>query len=160
MDLEFASRYGAPQRMGGAVSSWMRRRDHNVFLNVFSLLLCGLLAGVVVARAVFPFAAMSGLATKAGNDAFASLPSELKEFSSPQITRVYASDNKTQITQFYDEFRSDVPMSAISPFMRDAMIAAEDREFFKHKGVDLKGVARALVNNKGSKSKQGASTIT
>jgi membrane peptidoglycan carboxypeptidase len=138
----------------------MRRRDHNIFFNVFSLMLCGLLAGVVVAGAVFPFAAMSGLASKAGNDAFASLPSELKEFSSPQVTRVYAADRKTAIAQFYDEFRSDVPLKEISPYMRDAIVAAEDREFYKHNGVDLKGVARALVNNNGSKSKQGASTIT
>jgi membrane peptidoglycan carboxypeptidase len=138
----------------------MRRRDHNIFMNVFALVMCGLVAGVVVAAAAFPVAAMSGLAAKAGNQTFASLPGELKEFSSPQITRVYANDNKTQLTQFYDEFRSDVPMKEISPFMRAAMVAAEDREFYQHNGVDLKGVARALVNNNNRKQKQGASTIT
>ncbi|MCO8270474.1 transglycosylase domain-containing protein [Actinoplanes sp. TRM 88003] len=143
------------------MSSWWRRRDHNVFFNVFALLTCGLVAGVVVAAAAFPVAAMSGLTAKAGNQAFASLPSELKDFASPQITRVYASDNKTQIAQFYDEFRSDVPLKQMSPHIRDAMVAAEDREFFNHNGVDLKGVARAVVNNSGrSESKQGASTIT
>ena len=138
----------------------MRRRDHNLFMNVFALLMCGLVAGVVVAAAAFPVAAMSGLAAKAGNQTFASLPGELKEFSSPQISRVYAADNKTQLTQFYDEFRSDVPMKEISPFMRAAMVAAEDREYYRHNGVDLKGVARALVNNNNGKQKQGASTIT
>ncbi|GAB2582229.1 penicillin-binding protein [Paractinoplanes abujensis] len=139
----------------------MRRRDHNIFANATSLLICGLLAGVVVAAAAFPAAAMSGLAAKAGGETFAQLPSELKDFSSPQITRIYASDNKTQISQFYDEFRSDVPLKEIAKPMRDAMVAAEDREFFNHNGVDLKGVARAFVNNSGkSDSKQGASTIT
>ncbi|TDO39827.1 transglycosylase domain-containing protein [Paractinoplanes brasiliensis] len=139
----------------------MRRRDHNIFANATSLLICGLLAGVVVAAAAFPAAAMSGLAAKAGGETFAQLPSELKDFSSPQITRIYASDNKTQISQFYDEFRSDVPLKDISKPMRDAMVAAEDREFYNHNGVDLKGVARAFVNNSGkSESKQGASTIT
>ncbi|MBL7261882.1 transglycosylase domain-containing protein [Paractinoplanes lichenicola] len=139
----------------------MRRRDHNIFANATSLLICGLLAGVVVAAAAFPAAAMSGLAAKAGGETFAQLPSELKDFSSPQITRIYASDNKTQISQFYDEFRSDVPLKDIAKPMRDAMVAAEDREFFNHNGVDLKGVARAFVNNSGkSDSKQGASTIT
>ena len=139
----------------------MRRRDHNIFANATSLLICGLLAGVVVAAAAFPAAAMSGLAAKAGGETFAQLPSELKDFSSPQITRIYASDNKTQISQFYDEFRSDVPLKDISKYMRDAMVAAEDREFYNHNGVDLKGVARAFVNNSGkSESKQGASTIT
>ncbi|XVV17655.1 transglycosylase domain-containing protein [Actinoplanes sp. CA-131856] len=138
----------------------MRRRDHNIFFNGFAFLLCGLLAGVVVAAAAFPVVAMSGLAAKAGGETFASLPGELKAFSSPQITRVYASDNKTQLAQFYDEFRSDVRLKDISKFMRDAMVAAEDREFYNHNGVDLKGVARALVNNNNGKSKQGASTIT
>ncbi len=139
----------------------MRRRDHNIFANATSLLICGLLAGVVVAAAAFPAAAMSGLAAKAGGQTFASLPSELKDFSSPQITRIYASDSKTQISQFYDEFRSDVPLKEISKFMQDAIIAAEDRDYFNHNGVDLKGVARAFVSNSGkADSKQGASTIT
>ncbi|MFC7534171.1 transglycosylase domain-containing protein [Actinoplanes sp. GCM10030250] len=138
----------------------MRRRDHNIFVNAFVFLVCGLTTGVVVAAAVFPYAMMSGLAAKAGERAFASLPSELQAFRSPQITRVYAADDKTQITQFYDEFRSDVPLKEISQYMRDAMVAAEDRNFYDHNGVDLKGVARALVNNKNGGAKQGASTIT
>ena len=127
----------------------MRRRDHNIFANATSLLICGLLAGVVVAAAAFPAAAMSGLAAKASGQTFADLPSEIKDFSSPRITRIYASDGKTQISQFYDEFRSDVPIKDISPFMTAAMVAAEDREFYHHNGVDLKGVARAFVNNSG-----------
>ncbi|WP_169789798.1 transglycosylase domain-containing protein [Actinoplanes subtropicus] len=138
----------------------MRRRDHNIFANGSSLLVCGLLAGLVVAAAAFPAAAMSGLAVKAGGESFASLPSELKDFNSPQITRIYASDNKTQISQFYDEFRSDVPLKDISPYMSKAIVAAEDRDFYHHNGVDLKGVARAFVNNNNGKARQGASTIT
>jgi membrane peptidoglycan carboxypeptidase len=147
-------------REGGAVRSWKRRRDHGVYFNALSLLLCGALAGVVVAAAVFPAAAMSGLMAKAGGQTFASLPSELREVSSPQITRIYASDNKTQISQFYDEFRSDVPLKDISKHMRDAIMAAEDRDFHQHNGVDLKGVVRAFVNNNHGRSTQGASTIT
>jgi membrane peptidoglycan carboxypeptidase len=138
----------------------MRRRDHNIFANATSLLICGLLAGVVVAAAAFPAAAMSGLAAKAGGQTFAQLPSELKDFSSPQVSYVYASDNKTLIATFYDEFRSDVPLSKISKHMQDAIVASEDREFFHHNGVDLKGVARAFVNNNQGGGKQGASTLT
>jgi membrane peptidoglycan carboxypeptidase len=138
----------------------MRRRDHNIFANASSLLICGLLAGVVVAAAAFPAAAMSGLAAKAGGTTFQKLPSELKDYSSPQISRIYASDGKTQISQFYDEFRSDIPLKDISPYMQSAIVAAEDREFYHHNGVDLKGVARAFVSNNNGNSKQGASTIT
>jgi membrane peptidoglycan carboxypeptidase len=138
----------------------MRRRDHNIFANATSLLICGLLAGVVVAAAAFPAVAMSGLAAKAGGQTFAQLPGELRQASAPQITRIFASDNKTQIAVMYDEFRSDVPLKDISLNMQHAIIAAEDHEFYHHNGVDLKGVARAFVNNNSGKSQQGASTLT
>ncbi|MFI5932427.1 transglycosylase domain-containing protein [Actinoplanes sp. NPDC051494] len=138
----------------------MRRRDHNIFANATSLLICGLLAGVVVAAAAFPAVAMSGLAAKAGGETFASLPSELKAATTPQISRIFAADNKTQIAVFYDEFRSEVPLKDISKNMQNAIVAAEDHEFFAHNGVDLKGVARAFVNNKSGKAQQGASTLT
>ncbi|MEV0899792.1 transglycosylase domain-containing protein [Actinoplanes sp. NPDC049802] len=142
------------------MSSWFRRRDHNIFTNATSLLICGLLAGVVVAAAAFPAAAMTGLAAKAGGQTFANLPSELKEFSSPQITRIYASDAKTQIAVFYDEFRSDVPLKDISKHMQAAILAAEDRKFYDHNGVDVKGIVRAFVRNNQGGAQQGASTLT
>ncbi|GAA2693530.1 penicillin-binding protein [Actinoplanes palleronii] len=113
-----------------------------------------------MAAAAFPAAAMSGLAAKAGGEGFANLPSELKDFSSPQITRIYAADGRTQISQFYDEFRSDVPLKDISKYMQTAIVAAEDRKFYEHNGVDLKGVARAFVSNSQSGAQQGASTLT
>jgi membrane peptidoglycan carboxypeptidase len=138
----------------------MRGRDHHFVTNVSSLLVCGLLAGIAVAAAAFPAIGMSGLAAKAGSEAFASLPSQLKQASAPQLTRVFASDNKTPIAVFYDEFRSDVPLKNISINMQNAIVAAEDHQFFKHNGVDLKGSVRALVNNNNGGDKQGASTLT
>ncbi|NMO54282.1 glycosyl transferase [Actinoplanes sp. TBRC 11911] len=143
-----------------AVAFRFRRRDHNVFTNATSLLICGLLAGVVLAAAAFPAAALSGLSVKAGDKAFAALPSQLNAFSSPQITRVYASDNKTQIAVMYDEFRSDVPLSQISVNVQNAIVAAEDRDFYHNNGVDIKGTIRAFVNNSNGGDKQGASTLT
>jgi membrane peptidoglycan carboxypeptidase len=123
-------------------------------------MICGLLAGVVVAAASFPAVAMSGLAAKAGSETFAELPSSLSEQTAPQVTRIFASDNKTQLAVMYDEFRSDVPLKDISINMQNAIVAAEDHQFFHHNGVDLKGVARALVNNRQGGAKQGASTLT
>jgi membrane peptidoglycan carboxypeptidase len=142
------------------VSSWFRRRDHNIFTNATSLLVCGLLAGVVVAAAAFPAAAMTGLAAKAGGQTFAGLPSQLREFSSPQITRIYDSSGKQSLATFYDEFRSDVPLKDISKNMQVAILAAEDRKFYEHNGVDMKGIARAFVSNQNGGSQQGASTLT
>ncbi|MBW6436845.1 transglycosylase domain-containing protein [Actinoplanes hulinensis] len=122
--------------------------------------MCGLLAGLAVASAAFPAVAMAGLAAKVGSEELQELPTELIEQASPQVTRVYASDGKTQIALMYDEFRSDVPLAKVSQNMQDAIVAAEDHKFFEHRGVDLKGVARAFVNNNQGGGKQGASTLT
>lgn len=139
----------------------MRKRDHNLLTNAASLLICGLLAGVVVAAAVFPAVAMSGLAAKAGAETFGNLPSELTVKRAPQITYLYASDGQTPLATMYDENRRDVPLKDVAPIMQKAMIAAEDHDFYKHNGVDVKGVARAFVaNNSAGATQQGASTLT
>ncbi|HEU4425241.1 MAG TPA: transglycosylase domain-containing protein [Pilimelia sp.] len=139
----------------------MRKRDHNLLTNAASLLICGLLAGVVVAAAAFPAVAMSGLAAKAGAKSFNDLPSELTIKQSPQISYIYASDGKTLIAMMYDENRRLTTLKNVSPIMQKAMIAAEDHTFYTHNGVDVKGLARAFVANKGAgRTEQGASTIT
>ncbi len=141
--------------------SRIRKRDHNMLTNAVSLLICGLLAGVVVAAAAFPAVAMSGLAAKAGAETFDSLPAELKDQRAPQVSRVYASDGQTQLAIIFDEHRSDVPLADISKHMQDAIIAAEDHGFRQHNGVDPKGIARAFVaNNSSGRPQQGASTLT
>jgi membrane peptidoglycan carboxypeptidase len=140
---------------------WMRRHDRSLLSNAFSLLVCGLLAGVVVAAAAFPVVAMSGLVAKAGADSFDRLPSALTVQQSPQVTYVYASDGKTQLSTFYDEDRRDIKLADVAPVMQQSMVAAEDTRFFEHRGVDLKGVARAFVANQSDDSShQGASTLT
>ena len=49
----------------------------------------------------------------------------------------------------------------ISPNLKNAVIAIEDRRFYRHEGVDLKGIARAAwVDLSSGSAKQGASTIT
>jgi membrane peptidoglycan carboxypeptidase len=142
--------------------TWMRRRDHNIFANAISLLICGVLAGIVVAAAAFPAIAMAGLAAKGGSDRFAELPTSLNVPTPPQITYIYASDGKTLIGTFYDENRHDISLSDIPQVMRDAIIAAEDQRFYEHNGVDVQGVLRAFVANQQSEddSAQGASTLT
>jgi membrane peptidoglycan carboxypeptidase len=139
----------------------MRKRDHHLVTNAASLLICGLLAGVVVAAAAFPAIAMSGLAAKASAETFDKLPSELTVKQAPQITNVFARDGRTLLALFFDENRRDVALKSVSPLMQKAMIAAEDHDFYKHNGVDVPGIARAFVANKGAgETTQGASTLT
>jgi membrane peptidoglycan carboxypeptidase len=135
-------------------------RERRVIPAVASLLLCGLVVGVVLAAAAFPVLAMSGLTLKAGADTFESLPSNFDVLPSPQISYVYASDGKTLLAMMYDENRRDVPIADVSTYMTQAIVAAEDTRFYEHHGVDLKGVARAFVHNQNGGDQQGASTLT
>ncbi|WP_327003268.1 transglycosylase domain-containing protein [Dactylosporangium sp. NBC_01737] len=138
----------------------MRLRGHSALSAVSSLLLCGLLAGVVVAAATFPALAVSGLAAKTGADHFESLPTTFDVLPAPQISYVYASDGRTLLAMMYDENRRDVPITDVAPVMTQAIVAAEDTRFYQHHGVDLKGAARAFVNNQNGGDQQGASTLT
>ncbi|MUG48153.1 transglycosylase domain-containing protein [Paenibacillus woosongensis] len=60
-----------------------------------------------------------------------------------------------------DRSRSNVALNHISPYLIQATLAVEDRQFYNHFGFDLKGMARAvLVNLKEMNRVQGASTLT
>jgi len=65
-----------------------------------------------------------------------------------------------EIAQFGAERRVFVPIDRIPPLMQQAVLSVEDARFREHFGIDLKGVARALVSNLTGGRRQGASTIT
>jgi penicillin-binding protein 1A len=85
---------------------------------------------------------------------------EIVRYKPPLATRIYADDG-TLIGEFYVERRYLVPFDAIPTHVRLAFLAAEDANFYRHRGVDPIGIARAVVTNvlQGS-VKQGGSTIT
>src|SRR6185436_3340293 len=59
-----------------------------------------------------------------------------------------------------DEQRRDVPLSQISPYLKDAVIAVEDNRYYHHPGIDPIGLSRAAFSNLRTDSTQGGSTIT
>ncbi|HEV2591186.1 MAG TPA: PBP1A family penicillin-binding protein [Gaiellaceae bacterium] len=77
-------------------------------------------------------------------------------------TYVYANDGHTILAILRgSQARIVVPDTAISPWMKHAIVAIEDKRFYEHRGVDLRGMARAVwadVTNHGTV--QGGSTIT
>ncbi|MGH3133539.1 MAG: PBP1A family penicillin-binding protein [Gaiellaceae bacterium] len=77
-------------------------------------------------------------------------------------TVVYASNGRTVLAVLRgDESRVLVDTEDIAPIMRQAIVSVEDRRFFEHKGIDLRGVARALWADIRSQSiVEGGSTIT
>lgn len=57
--------------------------------------------------------------------------------------------------------RRSVPLESISNYVKQATLSIEDRRFYSHFGIDVKGLGRAvLVNLQSGAKKQGASTIT
>jgi len=83
-----------------------------------------------------------------------------EELSLKNSTEVFAADNTTQLAKLGSEHRSEVPMSKLKEEIKHALIAGEDKNFYKHHGVDLWGIARAAWNNLTGGETQGGSTIT
>lgn len=80
----------------------------------------------------------------------ASLP--LMELEPEELMRVFGDQH---------ESRQVVSMAEVPPVLVDAVLAAEDADFFGHAGFDLQAIARALyVNVRAGAVRQGASTIT
>ncbi len=74
--------------------------------------------------------------------------------------RIYSSDGLL-LAEYGDERRVPVRIENAPPALINAVLAAEDDRFYAHTGVDLIGIARAmLVNIKARSIEQGASTIT
>jgi penicillin-binding protein 1A len=88
---------------------------------------------------------------------------ELQDYRPPTATRVYAWDG-TLIGEYSKERRIFIPYDQIPPQLAQAFLAAEDRNFFSHGGVDVGGLSRAMINNVGNairgKRLEGGSTIT
>ena len=78
-------------------------------------------------------------------------------------SRVYASDGQI-IAEFALQKRLFVPFESVPEIVINSFLSAEDKNFFKHPGIDARGVTRAIIKNTknflNSKRLEGASTIT
>lgn len=88
--------------------------------------------------------------------------STAETFRSSETTLAYNKKGKQIAVLKGDKDAYYLSIDRIPQYVKDAFIVTEDKKFYKHNGIDGKGIARAvvaLVKNKGEK-KQGASTIT
>src|SRR6202048_993258 len=105
--------------------------------------------------------AMAGLICHFSKD----LPdySQLQDYEPPVMTRVHAADGAL-LGEYARERRLYLPIQAIPKLVTNAFLAAEDKNFYEHGGIDFTGMARAALlyaQNFGSNRRpQGASTIT
>ncbi len=89
--------------------------------------------------------------------------SQLQDYEPPVMTRVHAADGSL-LAEYAKERRLYLPIQAIPRLVTNAFIAAEDKNFYQHPGIDIYGITRAgllYVENYGRGGHpQGASTIT
>src|SRR4029079_5328021 len=97
------------------------------------------------------------------NRAAADLPdhNRLKGLKLPGMTTVLDGRGAKFAELFEpDNRRHWVPLAEVPAFVQKAFVAAEDKRFFEHKGVDVRSVTRAFMNTMGGDKRQGGSTIT
>src|SRR5947208_2854618 len=89
--------------------------------------------------------------------------SQLQDDEPPVMTRVHAVDGSL-LGEYAKERRLYLPIQAVPKLVINAFLAAEDKNFYEHGGIDFTGMARAgmlFLQNYGSNRRpQGASTIT
>jgi penicillin-binding protein 1A len=133
-----------------------RRRKKRSWL--LSLLTFAFASGVVL------FLAASSIAGfyvwKASRD----LPDyeRLAKYEPPVMTRIHANDG-TLMAEYARERRIFVPINVVPKVVIQAFLAAEDRRFYEHGGLDFAGILRAAYRNFqnwGKRRPEGASTIT
>jgi len=78
-----------------------------------------------------------------------------------QNTFVYAGDGSFLGTIPAEKNRTPVGLNTVSPYMRQAILAIEDRRFYEHGGIDVAGILRAAwADVRAGKVVQGGSTVT
>jgi penicillin-binding protein 1A len=89
--------------------------------------------------------------------------SQLQDYEPPVMTRVHAADGSL-LAEYAKERRLYLPIQAIPKLVTNAFVAAEDKNFYQHPGIDAQGIMRAgllyLQNYGHGGHPQGASTIT
>lgn len=89
--------------------------------------------------------------------------SQLAHYYPPSVTRIYSSNGKL-MEEYAFERRVFVPINSVPSSLIESFIAAEDKNFYNHPGVDLLGIVRSAFLNISNylhhRRMEGASTIT
>jgi len=88
------------------------------------------------------------------------LPTKLSSNSAPQSTLIYDRNGKLLYNIYDKKNQTFIPLSSIPKYMQEATIAIEDRSFYQHGAIDLRGITRAFFSTVLHKQVQGGSTLT
>lgn len=87
-------------------------------------------------------------------------PEGLSSYSKPTTTEIFDRHGVLLYRMYEGINRSIVNLEELPQHLIDATIAAEDKTFYKHPGIDLLAIARAFYHNVKFDKQEGASTIT
>ncbi len=88
------------------------------------------------------------------------LPTKLSSSSNPQTTQIFDRNGKLLYSIYDKKNQTFIPLSTIPKSMQEATIAIEDKNFYEHGAVDLRGIARAFISTVFHRQIQGGSTLT
>ena len=80
--------------------------------------------------------------------------------SYPQSTKIYDRNGKLLYTIYTSRNQTYVPFKQIPNHIKNATVALEDKDFYKHGAVDMRGITRAFISTVFKREVQGGSTIT
>ncbi len=87
-------------------------------------------------------------------------PTKLAKPIYPVSTQIFDRNKKLLYEIYSDKKRTPIKLSEIPDYVKQATIAIEDKNFYKHQGLDFSGITRAFYNIVFKKNIQGGSTIT
>jgi penicillin-binding protein 1C len=87
-------------------------------------------------------------------------PTKLTDSTYPSSTLIYDRNGSLLYEIYAEKNRVPVKIGDLPEYIKQATIASEDKDFYKHHGFDLKGILRAAYNTIFHQSLQGGSTIT
>jgi membrane peptidoglycan carboxypeptidase len=117
------------------------------------------LTGLLVAGLFAPLIAGAGWVVHSAANRFLDARCDVRETPPPQRSTLYASDGKTVIARLFTQNRAPVNLSQVPGSVVHALIATEDRRFYEHHGIDVRGLVRAALHDLAGGSTQGGSTL-
>ncbi|MBX3094166.1 MAG: transglycosylase domain-containing protein [Cryobacterium sp.] len=127
------------------------------------------LAGILIAALVTPTLAVASMTANSSIGVFDALPDYIRINEQAQANVLYGVDgvdeegntNYVAFARLFKQNREEVGWDQVSQFIKDAVVAGEDRRFYEHGGVDVQSIVRAAVGNVASGDiDSGASTLT
>ncbi|OGH39119.1 MAG: hypothetical protein A3B44_01700 [Candidatus Levybacteria bacterium RIFCSPLOWO2_01_FULL_38_21] len=87
-------------------------------------------------------------------------PTRLASTNVPQSTQIFDRNGNLLFTIYAQKNQTFIPLSSIPKYMQEATIAIEDKDFYQHGPIDVRGIARSVISITLRHQIQGGSTIT